>query len=53
MAYLEKKAEEQGEKSIYLNSSKFAVKFYEKIGYKRIKHENSRVGHMTKMEKRF
>lgn len=53
MAYLEKKAEEQGEKSIYLNSSKFAVKFYEKIGYKRIKHVNSRVGHMTKMEKRF
>lgn len=53
MTFLEKKAEEKGEKSIYLNSSKFAVKFYEKIGYKRINHVNSRVRHMTKMEKRF
>ncbi len=35
-----------------INSSKYAVKFYEKIGYKRIKRVNSLVGHMTKMEKK-
>ena len=52
MVFLEKKAREQGEEFISLSSSKFAVKFYEKIGYKRIKRVNSKVGHMTKMEKK-
>ncbi|MFC2167528.1 GNAT family N-acetyltransferase [Acidobacteriota bacterium] len=52
MAFLENEARDQGEEFIFLSSSKFAVKFYEKIGYIRIKHVNSRVGHMTKMEKK-
>jgi len=39
MAFLEKEVGEN-------------VKFYEKIGYKKVKHVNSRIGHMTKMKKK-
>ena len=52
MVFLEKRAGEQGEESICLSASKYAVEFYKNIGYKKINHANSLVGPMTKMEKK-
>ena len=51
MIFIENKAAEKGLESVFLYSSKFAVEFYEKIGYRKIKRANSKVGYMTKMEK--
>ena len=52
MNYIEGIAKRKGLKSVYLNSSDYAKKFYLKLGYKKNKNFNSPVGVMTRMTKK-
>jgi len=51
LAVLENTAKERGYKKTRLTSSKYAKKFYLKLGYKEIKTIDSIVGEMTELEK--
>ena len=52
LEHVEKIAAKKGYPFTFLNSSKFAVKFYKKFGYKNIKQVDSIVGGLTLMKKK-